>query len=172
MDVADSTSLGKSFIVLWSEMGTHWGVPKTMAQLHALLFIDGGSLNTDQLMQRLEISRGNASMTLRILVEWGVITRMHCAKDRKDYYQAEQDVWKLFATIARARKHLEIEPLLGRLQNLLEQPQPSEDVASDAQRTKIERMLGLVRNFDALAEKFLSMDSDALQMLGHLMPSK
>ena len=103
-NASDSTPAGEAFVALWAEMGTHWGVPRTMAQVNALLFMEGRPLNTDEIMERLSISRGNASMTLRTLVEWGMITRSHNAKDRKDYYAGEQDVWKLFATVARTRK--------------------------------------------------------------------
>jgi DNA-binding transcriptional regulator GbsR (MarR family) len=150
------------FIRLWGEMGTHWGVPRTMTQVHALLFIEGRSLNTDDIMARLSISRGNASMTLRTLVDWGMITRTHNPRDRKDYYAAEQDVWKLFATIARARKRREIEPLIGSLKQVLDQSAGAEDADTKTQRAKIEEVLAFTRLFDAVAEQFLAAGPDAL----------
>ena len=150
------------FIRLWGEMGTHWGVPRTMTQVHALLFIEGRSLNTDDIMARLSISRGNASMTLRTLVDWGMITRTHNPRDRKDYYAAEQDVWKLFATIARARKRREIEPLIGSLKQVLDQSAGADDADTKTQRAKIEEVLAFTRLFDAVAEQFLAAGHDAL----------
>jgi len=150
------------FIRLWGEMGTHWGVPRTMTQVHALLFIVGRSLNTDDIMGRLSISRGNASMTLRTLVDWGMITRTHNPRDRKDYYAAEQDVWKLFATIARARKRREIEPLIGSLKQVLDQSAGADDADTKTQRAKIEEVLAFTRLFDAVAEQFLAAGPDAL----------
>ena len=150
------------FIRLWGEMGTHWGVPRTMTQVHALLFIEGRSLNTDDIMARLSISRGNASMTLRTLVDWGMITRTHNPRDRKDYYAAEQDVWKLFATIARARKRREIEPLIGSLKQVLDQSAGADDADTKSQRAKIEEVLAFTRLFDAVAEQFLAAGPDAL----------
>jgi len=150
------------FIRLWGEMGTHWGVPRTMTQVHALLFIEGRSLNTDDIMARLSISRGNASMTLRTLVDWGMITRTHNPRDRKDYYAAEQDVWKLFATIARARKRREIEPLIGSLKQVLDQSAGAEDADTKTQRAKIEEVLAFTRLFDAVAEQFLAAGPGAL----------
>jgi HTH-type transcriptional regulator, glycine betaine synthesis regulator len=150
------------FIRLWGEMGTHWGVPRTMTQVHALLFIEGRSLNTDDIMARLSISRGNASMTLRTLVDWGMITRTHNPRDRKDYYAAEQDVWKLFATIARARKRREIEPLIGSLKQVLDQSAGADDADTKTQRAKIEEVLAFTRLFDAVAEQFLAAGPDAL----------
>ena len=155
----------EGFIRLWGEMGTHWGVPRTMTQVHALLFIVGRSLNTDDIMGRLSISRGNASMTLRTLVDWGMITRTHNPQDRKDYYAAEQDVWKLFATIARARKRREIEPLLGSLQQVLDQTAGAADADSRTQRGKIEEVLTFTRLFDAVAEQFLASGPGALDDL-------
>ena len=150
------------FIRLWGEMGTHWGVPRTMTQVHALLFIEGRSLNTDDIMARLSISRGNASMTLRTLVDWGMITRTHNPRDRKDYYAAERDVWKLFATIARARKRREIEPLIGSLKQVLDQSAGADDADTKTQRAKIEEVLAFTRLFDAVAEQFLAAGPDAL----------
>ena len=149
------------FIRLWGEMGTHWGVPRTMTQVHALLFIEGRSLNTDDIMASLSISRGNASMTLRTLVDWGMITRTHNPRDRKDYYAAEQDVWKLFATIARARKRREIEPLIGSLKQVLDQSAGADDADTKTQRAKIEEVLAFTRLFDAVAEQFLAAGPDA-----------
>jgi DNA-binding transcriptional regulator GbsR (MarR family) len=143
-------------------MGTHWGVPRTMTQVHALLFIDGRPMNTDDIMARLSISRGNASMTLRTLVDWGMITRKHNPQDRKDYYAAEQDVWKLFATIARARKRREIEPLIGALQQALDQGAGLGDAEAVAQRARIEEVLAFTRLFDAVAEQFLASGPSAL----------
>lgn len=85
----------KEFIELWGDMGARWGVPRSMTELHALLYIVGSPMNTDEIMKQLSISRGNASMTLRTLLDWGIINRTHKHDDRKDYYSAEQDVWKL-----------------------------------------------------------------------------
>jgi DNA-binding transcriptional regulator GbsR (MarR family) len=154
------------FIELWGEMGTAWGVPRTMTQVHALLFLEGRGMNTDEIMARLDISRGNASMTLRTLVEWGMITRTHNPKDRKDYYAAEQDVWRLFVIITRARKRREIEPLKSGLREIMGKAGPE---AQDDVHAKIGRMLQFVSDFDALAERFLALDADAVRgLLGML----
>lgn len=166
-----SEGLLTDFIRCWGEMGSAWGVPRTMAQVHALLWLIGKPMNTDELMERLDISRGNASMTLRTLVDWGMITRTHNTKDRKDYYAAEQDVWKLFATVARSRKRREIEPLSGRLSQLLEAPTGGHEEA-EAHRRKIAEMLEFVKAFDALADRFLALSGPAMQMLARLLPTK
>ena len=103
------------FIRRWGEMAACWGVSRTMAEIHALLLLAHEPLNTDDVMSRLDVSRGSTSMTLRSLLDWGIISRVHRRGDRKEYFQAEQDVWKLFRTILRERKKREIEPLLKEL---------------------------------------------------------
>jgi len=142
------------FIALWGEMGSSWGVPRSMAEIHALLFIVGEPLHTDAIMQRLRVSRGNASMTLRTLVEWGIITRSHQRGDRRDYYRAEQDVWRLFSTILRARKRRELDPLMESLRECrvhgdAARPETAEHDA------RVDRMLELVELIDRVSERTL-----------------
>ena len=105
------------FIAFWGEMGTRWGVPRNMAQVHALLFIAGEPLSAEELMERLAISRGSVSTTLKQLVEWGLVSRVKSPTrlDRREFHQAQQDVWKLFYTILRARKRREFDPLVEEL---------------------------------------------------------
>ena len=161
----------QEFIELWGDMGARWGVPRSMTELHALLYIIGAPMNTDEIMKQLSISRGNASMTLRTLHDWGIITRTHRPDDRKDYYIAEQDVWKLFATVARARKRRELEPLTARLNSL--SLKSNADATSDgiAHRERIESMLQFIIQFDALSERFLSMGSLSLDIFSKLIGS-
>lgn len=161
----------QEFIELWGDMGARWGVPRSMTELHALLYIVGTPMNTDEIMKQLSISRGNASMTLRTLLDWGIITRAHRPDDRKDYYIAEQDVWKLFATVARARKRRELEPLAARLKSL--SLKSNADATSDgvAHRERIESMLQFIIQFDGLSERFLSMGGLSLDILSKLIGS-
>ena len=99
------------FIVLWGEMASHWGINRTMAQIHALLYAAEQPLDTDEIMERLDISRGNANMNLRALVDWILVRKTHQAGSRKDFYTAEQDVWKITTTIIEQRRKREIMPL-------------------------------------------------------------
>lgn len=103
------------FVQVWGRMASAWGISRTMAEVHALLYIAGEPLCADDVMDRLEISRGNASMSLRALLDWGVIHRAHKRGDRKDYFAAEQDVWTLFRAIVRGRLKREVEPLVASL---------------------------------------------------------
>ncbi|MBL0928283.1 MAG: hypothetical protein IBJ11_11640, partial [Phycisphaerales bacterium] len=103
------------FIATWGQMGSAWGISRTMAEVHALLYITGQDLCTDDVMDRLQISRGNASMSLRGLQDWGLIDRVHKRGDRKEYFRAESDVWTMFKTIARERKKRELDPVVASL---------------------------------------------------------
>jgi hypothetical protein len=100
----------------WGDMGGYWGINRTMAELHALLFVTRKPLCTDDIMEQLQISRGNASMNLRALVDWGLIERVHRFGDRKEYFQADADVWHMFETIMRERRRREVEPIVATLE--------------------------------------------------------
>jgi DNA-binding transcriptional regulator GbsR (MarR family) len=103
------------FIAAWGQMGSTWGISRTMAEVHALLYISGEALCTDDIMERLQISRGNASMSLRALLEWGIVSRSTKRGDRKDYFVGEQDVWAMIRAVVRERMKREVEPLLASL---------------------------------------------------------
>lgn len=100
------------FIRRWGELSGYWGINRTMAELHALLYISAEALCTDEIMAALQISRGNTSMNLRQLVDWGLISRVHHKGDRKEYFTAETDVWEMFQTIVRERRRREVEPII------------------------------------------------------------
>jgi DNA-binding transcriptional regulator GbsR (MarR family) len=100
------------FIRRWGEMGQTWGINRTMAEIHALLYICGTPSCTDDVMDRLNISRGNASMSLRSLCDWGIIRRLHKRGERREYFESLTDVWEIFSIIATERKRREMDPVL------------------------------------------------------------
>src|SRR5271155_5814171 len=100
------------FIRRWGEMGQTWGINRTMAEIHALLYICGVPLCTDDVMERLNISRGNASMSLRALCDWGIIRRIHKRGERREYFESLSDVWEMFNLIIAERKRREMDPVL------------------------------------------------------------
>jgi DNA-binding transcriptional regulator GbsR (MarR family) len=100
------------FIRRWGEMGATWGISRTMAEIHALLFLTGSPHCTDDIMEQLQVSRGNASMNLRQLVNWGLIRRTHIRGDRKEYFISDLDAWQMFETITRERRRREVEPII------------------------------------------------------------
>ena len=100
------------FIRRWGEMGQTWGINRTMAEIHALLYVTGQPQCTDDVMDRLNISRGNASMSLRALCDWGIIRRLHKRGERREYFESLGDVWEMFSIIAAERKRREMDPVL------------------------------------------------------------
>ena len=100
------------FIRRWGEMGATWGINRTMAEIHSLLYITAMPLCTDDVMVRLNISRGNASMSLRALCDWGIIRRLHRRGERREYFESLSDVWEMFSIIAAERKRREMDPVL------------------------------------------------------------
>ncbi|MGF1670489.1 MAG: GbsR/MarR family transcriptional regulator [Balneolaceae bacterium] len=109
----------EQFVLLWSEMASAWGINKTMAQIHALLYAKSEPLDTNTIMESLGISRGNANMNLRNLAQWQLIYKVHKKGERKDYYTAEKDVWNIVATIVEERQQREIAPIRNNLQQCL-----------------------------------------------------
>jgi DNA-binding transcriptional regulator GbsR (MarR family) len=101
----------QQFVLLWGEMATYWGINRTMAQIHALLYAVERPLDTDEIMERLQISRGNANMNLRSLVDWDLVRKTHQLGSRKDFYVAEKDIWKISTTIIQERQRREIAPV-------------------------------------------------------------
>lgn len=104
------------FIRRWGEMAANWGIGRTMAEIHALLYLATEPLCTDDLMDRLAVSRGSASTNLRDLVNWGLIHRIHRRGDRKEYFEAERDVWQMFETIVRERRRREVQPIVETIE--------------------------------------------------------
>jgi len=113
----DLTTIREAFIGHWGAMGNAWGINRTMAQIHALLMMNVEPLTTLDVMNELEISRGNANTNLRELVEWGLVRSIVRRGDRKEYFAAEKDVWRIFCIISRERKRREIEPIAAFLED-------------------------------------------------------
>lgn len=103
------------FVAQWGALGTQWGINRTMAQIHALLMTAPQPMTTDDVMDDLEISRGNAHTNLKELVTWGLIRAVVKKGERRDFFEAEKDVWQIFTIVARERKRREIEPALAIL---------------------------------------------------------
>ncbi|WP_426474702.1 GbsR/MarR family transcriptional regulator [Chryseobacterium balustinum] len=108
----------EKYIQTWGTFATNWGINRTMAQVHALLLANGKPLSTDEVMEMLEISRGNANMNLRALMDWGIVKKEFIKGDRKEYFIAEKDVWFLFKQITKERRKREIEPVVAFLDEL------------------------------------------------------
>ena len=110
----------QKFIEAWGKLGSEWGVNRTMAQVHALLLVSPEALTTEEIMEALSISRGNANMTLRELIDWGLVEKQHRPGERKEYFFADKDTWNIARQVARERKKRELDPILKVLGELSE----------------------------------------------------
>jgi len=143
-----------------------------MAEVHALLFVTGDAMSADEIMDRLHISRGNASMSLRALVEWGVIAKAPKRGERRDYFKAEQDVWAMFRAILRERVKREVEPLLESLKEVREQTPTGGRNAHASARDLDERLAEMQEVFELVAmlgERFAGPSGQGLQAAAKIL---
>lgn len=158
------------FVRTWGQMGSAWGISRTMAEVHALLFVTGEALCTDEVMARLEISRGNASMSLRALVDWGVVQRVHRRGDRKEYFAAEQDVWTMIRAILRERLKREVEPILASLYEIRDMtPAKSNVTAVTEHNERLDELLVFLQTLEQFAQRFVSPTGEGLQAAAVLL---
>jgi len=145
------------FILSWGEMASAWGINRTMAQIHALLYAEAEPLNTDSIMTRLDISRGSANMNLRNLIQWGLVHKVHFKGKRKDFYTAEQDVWSIVSTIIKERQQREITPILHNLDESLELLENKNELApkEKAFKERIENFRSFIEMFQRFTEAFV-----------------
>lgn len=115
MKLADAK---QQFVSSWGALGTHWGINRTMAQIHALLLVSADALSADDIMEQLNISRGNANMNIRELINWGLVERVVIPGERKEFFTAEKDIWKVARQIVKERKKRELDPLIKTLDQL------------------------------------------------------
>lgn len=169
------------FVAVWGRMAGAWGISRTMAEVHALLYVTAEELCTDDIMERLDISRGNASMSLRGLMDWGIVSRAHRRGDRKEYFRAEQDVWSLFRAIVRERLAREVDPLLASLYEIRDltpadarraKTSPTTDEerrAVAAHNKRIDEMLDFFKQVERFGQLFVSPAGRGLQQAASLL---
>jgi DNA-binding transcriptional regulator GbsR (MarR family) len=147
------------FIRRWGEMGQTWGINRTMAEIHALLYICGVPLCTDDVMERLNISRGNASMSLRALCDWGIIRRMHKRGERREFFESLNDVWEMFSIIAAERKRREMDPVL----ETIKQCQQMLGEAALGKAASKQQMIQITRQRLGHMEEFMTVTNKIFQ---------
>jgi DNA-binding transcriptional regulator GbsR (MarR family) len=148
------------FVDLWDTMSSLWGISPTMARIHGLLYITGAALSMDDIMARLAISRGNVSMNLSKLVEWGLVRRVHKRGDRRDYYESLSDVWEMFTLVASQRKRREIDPILSTLRRCREELSPealggqADQPQARARYQRVNDLFTFLSQMESLAQRF------------------
>jgi len=162
------------FVELWNNMGSLWGISPTMARIHGLLYITGAALSMDDIMARLAISRGNVSMNLSKLVEWGLVRRVHKRGDRREYYESLSDVWEMFTLVANQRKRLEIDPIVNTLRRCREALSVdalgahSDREPARARFRRVDELLKFLTLVDGLGQRFFESHRslrEAIQLL-------
>jgi DNA-binding transcriptional regulator GbsR (MarR family) len=150
------------FVDLWGTMSSLWGINPTMARIHGLLYITGEALTMDDMMKRLGISRGNVSMNLTRLVEWGLVQRAHTAGDRRDRYASVSEVWEMFTRVATQRKRREIDPVLTTLRRCRDALSTdglgaaAKQPAAKERYRRVDDLLAFLQLMDHLATEFLA----------------
>jgi DNA-binding transcriptional regulator GbsR (MarR family) len=152
-----------SFVSHFGEMGSRWGINRTVGQIYALIFVSSEALHADDIAERLEFSRSNVSMGLKELQAWRLVRLRHQAGDRREYFDAPKDAWEIFLTLAQERRRREIEPTLSMLRNALLEP-PSTPADSYAQE-RMKSMHDLIELMTNWFEDVQRMDQKTLSQL-------
>jgi DNA-binding transcriptional regulator GbsR (MarR family) len=152
----------QKFIHAWGGLGTKWGINKTMGQIHALLFIAPDPLSTEEIMDTLQISRGNVNMNVRELMDWGLVQKVYKNGERKDFYVAEKDVWKVAKQIVKERKKREIEPIIELLAELEATKADGDAEDYKAFMNSVANLKHFTENVDKSVDKIMRADENWL----------
>lgn len=155
------------FILEWGRMSSSWGINRTMAQIHALLMISTDPLSADDVIEQLRISRGNSNMNLRELMNWGLVEKILVPGERREYFTAEKDIWKVARQVVKERKRRELEPMLTILDQL-------SDVEGDKKEKNVKTFVDTIsgiKRFSQQADKTLDImiKADESWFFGNLL---
>jgi len=142
----------QQFIQSWGVFGSSWGINRTMAQIHALLLIAPDPMNADDIMEALQISRGNTNMNVRELINWGIVEKVLIPGDRKEYFVAEKDIWKVAMRIMKERKKRELDPIIQTMEQV-------KDITADKKDPEAKaflEMAGQIQRFAKQADSAFS----------------
>lgn len=154
------TPVSEKFILHWGEMGARWGVNRTVAQIHALLYLAEKPLPADEIAETLGVARSNVSNSIKELQAWRLVKMVHVMGDRRDHFDTSKDVWELFKLIVEGRKQREVDPTLGVLRELLDSPELSKESAGA--RHRIEETRQFIQILTTWADEMLRQDPETL----------
>ena len=157
MDLSPNLS---RFVLHWGEMGTRWGVNRTVAQIHALLYITGRPMHAEEIADTLAVARSNVSNSIRELQGWNLVRLVHLAGDRRDHFETLTDVWELLRTIVRERQRREITPTVEVLRELLAEPSITKEPTEA--RLRMRETLELLETLTAWSDEMLKLDTPTL----------
>jgi len=162
-EVASLTPVTERFVLHWGEMGSRWGVNRTVAQIHALLFINGRPMHADEIVQALGVARSNVSTSLRELQNLNLVRIAHLMGDRRDHFETSSDVWELLRTVVRERKAREFEPTIEVLRECLAHPDIGRESA--AARQRINETLVLMDTLSTWVDEMLRLPHETLMKI-------
>jgi len=157
------TPVGRRFVLHWGEMGWRWGVNRTVAQIHALLFLLGRPMHAEEIADLLQVARSNVSNSLHELQNWRLVHVVHLVGDRRDHYQTAQDPWDLLRTIVRERKAREFDPTVAMLKSCVGDPGLAQ-LDAPAQK-RVRETLTLMEALSSWTEEMLALETATLRKL-------
>ena len=160
--MSEIETIKQDFVSQWGALGSQWGVNRTMAMIHSLLLVSTKPLTTDQVMEELESSRGNANTNLRELASWGLVRSVVLKGERKDFYEAEKDVWRIFCIVARERKRRETEPASKVLQSCVQRAQRLKTKEANALSKQLNELNEFVELANTIMDKVASKERSVL----------
>jgi DNA-binding transcriptional regulator GbsR (MarR family) len=161
------TSIEQKFVLHWGEMGTRWGINRTVAQVHALLFVSQKPLHAEDIAGTLAVARSNVSTSLRELQGWRIVRVVHVLGDRRDHFESLKDVWEIFRIVSEERKRREIDPTLRVLEECVGELKKA-GAASAYTRERLEEMLEFLTTTSGMFDELIHMPTSALKGLTRL----
>jgi len=158
------TPLMERFVLHWGEMGTRWGVNRTVAQIHALLYLAPGPLAADEIAETLNVARSNVSTSLKELQGWGLVNVAHVMSDRRDHFSTRSDPWYMLVTIMEQRKRREIEPTLQFLRDCARELESDRETPREA-KVRIENMLEFLTNVSTWFDQMMTLPRASVMTL-------
>jgi DNA-binding transcriptional regulator GbsR (MarR family) len=157
------TPVARRFVLHWGEMGSRWGVNRSVAQIHALLFVAGRPMHAEEISETLAVARSNVSNSLRELMNLNLVRVVHSLGERRDHFETSKDVWELFRTVVRERKAREFDPTVAMLKDLV----ADADFAGETPdaRARIKETLALMNALSAWGEEMLRLEPATLMKL-------
>ena len=155
--------ISKRFVLHWGEMGSTWGVNRTVAQIHALLFIHGAPMHAEEIAQLLSVARSNVSTSLRELQSWKLIRTVHILGDRRDHFETITDVWQLFRIVVSERKNREFDPTIELLRECVANDHFKDEDSGTQQR--IRETLVLMETLSSWADEMLQLEPETLMKI-------
>jgi DNA-binding transcriptional regulator GbsR (MarR family) len=161
-DMHALTPVQEKFVLHWGEMGTRWGINRTVAQVHALLFISARPIPADEIVETLSVARSNVSTSLKELQGWGIVRVVHVIGDRRDHFESMRDVWEMFRVIAEERKRREIDPTLALLRECMADVEKLNASADPISRERLGELLNFFETMTGWYDQMRKVPTSAL----------